>query len=274
VDSLARLAGANGLTADEAGGADYAMFGTIDFSHPLFAPFADPRYSDFTRIHFWRHRRLDATRLPEARVPARFDNGDPALIEVPRGKGRLLVLTAGWHPTDSQLALSSKFVPLLYSMLEQAGPRDIAPTAYRVGDLVGLPAPPTDQAWAIRKPDRSEARLPAHETRFGGTDQPGIYAASAGEASWRFAVNLDPAESRTASRQLDELERLGVPLKAAPVPIPASPQLAQRHAQVELENRQKLWRWLILAALGVLLVETGLAAWVTRRRVAQSQPTA
>jgi len=161
VGSLARLAGANDLTADEAGGADYAMLGTIDFAHPLFASFADPRYSDFTRIHFWKHRRLDAARLPNARIPARFDNGDPALIEVPKGKGRLLVLTAGWHPADSQLALSSKFVPLLYSVLEQAGPRTTAPTAYRVGDLVTLPAPSDGQGWVLLKPDGSERRLSA-----------------------------------------------------------------------------------------------------------------
>ena len=27
----------------------------------------------------------------------------------------------------------------------------------------------------------------------------------------------------------------------------------------ELENRQKLWRWLILAAIGILILETWLA---------------
>ena len=273
-EPLARLTGATDLTVDEASGPDYAMLGAIDFAHPLFGPFADPRYSDFTRIHFWKHRRLDAARLPDARVPARFDNGDPALIEVPKGKGRLLVLTAGWHPAESQLALSSKFVPLLYSMLEQAGPRDTAPTAYRVGDAVGLTPPPEGQGWMIRKPDGSETRLSTGETRFAATDLPGIYTAALGDSSWRFAVNLDAAESRTAPRQLDELERLGVPLRAAPRPIAASPQLAQRHHRVELENRQKLWRWLILAAFGVLLVETALAGWVTRRRVAQTQPSA
>jgi hypothetical protein len=274
VDSLGRLAGANGLTADEADGADYAMLGAIDFAHPLFAPFADPRYSDFTRVHFWKHRRVDAARLPDARVPARFDNGDAALIEVPRGKGRLLVLTAGWQPSDSQLALSSKFVPLLYSMLEQAGPRDTAPTAYRVGDAVGLPAPADGQGWMVRKPDGSEARLTAGATQFTETDLPGIYAVSAGESRWRFAVNLDAAESRTAPRQLDELERLGVPLKPAPRPATPSLQPAQRRHQVELESRQKLWRWLILAAAGVMIVEIGLAGWVTRQRATQTQPSA
>jgi hypothetical protein len=36
-----------------------------------------------------------------------------------------------------------------------------------------------------------------------------------------------------------------------------------------LEQRQKLWRWLIVAALAVLILETWLAGWLTRR---QSEP--
>src|SRR5439155_3297325 len=39
-----RLAGADNLSASEAAVGGYAMFGRIDFEHPLFAPFADPRY--------------------------------------------------------------------------------------------------------------------------------------------------------------------------------------------------------------------------------------
>jgi anti-sigma-K factor RskA len=87
-------------------------------------------------------------------------------------------------------------------------------------------------------------------------------------------VNLDAAESRTAPRQVDELERLGVPLKPASPPAVPSPQPAQRHHQAELENRQKLWRWLLLGAAGVMIVEIGLAGWVTRQRAIQTQPSA
>jgi hypothetical protein len=34
---------------------------------------------------------------------------------------------------------------------------------------------------------------------------------------------------------------------------------------LELENRQKLWRWLILAAFGVLVIETWLAGRSAKR---------
>ena len=56
--TLAALTGLPELQITEAGG-DYALLGEIDFTHPLFAPFDDPRFSDFSHIHFWKHRRME-----------------------------------------------------------------------------------------------------------------------------------------------------------------------------------------------------------------------
>ncbi len=55
--TLAALTGWPDIQIAEASG-DYALLGQIDFTHPLFAPFADPRFSDFSHIHFWKHRRV------------------------------------------------------------------------------------------------------------------------------------------------------------------------------------------------------------------------
>ena len=85
---IRKLLEAPDFTATEAPARDYAMLARIDFQHPLFAPFADPRFSDFTKIHFWKHRRFDAAALPQARVLAHFDDRDPAVVEVPLGEGR------------------------------------------------------------------------------------------------------------------------------------------------------------------------------------------
>jgi len=262
--SLGRLSGVTTLTATEAGGVGYSLLGQIDFEHPLFAPFADPRFSDFTKIHFWKHRRLDAASFPGARVLARFDNGDPALLEIPRDRGRLLVLTSGWQPADSQLALSSKFVPFLYSLLDQAGGIQSQQTQFQTGDEVILPVTGSGPAVAVQKPDGGTAQLKAGETRFSGTDQPGVYTVTSSQPPLRFAVNLDAAESRTAPLAVEELERLGVPMKVREVELARQLEQKRRLHDAELEGQQKLWRWLIAAALVVLLLETWLAGWLTR----------
>jgi hypothetical protein len=270
--TLAALLGRESVAMEEMRPASYAMFGEIDFQHPLFAPFADPRYSDFTKIHFWKYRKVDASSIPEARAIAKFDSGDPALVEVPVGQGRLYLWLSGWQPDDSQLAVSSKFVPLLWSLLETSGGVSAAPRQFFVGDKVPLRAGPGSTA--VRAPDGANVPLAAGAAEFAQAMQPGVYAVVGGERLQRFAVNLDANESRTAPLGPDELEHLGVPVavpKAETGPAPAERVMLQA---VEAENRQKLWRWFIAATLAVLLVETALAGWSARRASIRTEEVA
>jgi hypothetical protein len=264
--TLARLLDVPGLALEDAQPSDYAMFGDIDFHHPLFAPFADPHYSDFTKIHIWKYRRLALDRLPAARVLAKFDSGDPALVEIPVGDGRLLALLTGWNPEDSQLAVSSKFVPLIYSLLELAGGPSDAASQYFVGDP--LPLDPVAGAAAdttVLRPDGTTVVLPASATVFADALEPGIYQLSRGQRSWGVGVNVPASESRTEPLPADELERYGAP---GPRPPPDAARTAQHEALLEgaeAESRQKLWRWLLGATLAVLLLESAVAGWTSRR---------
>jgi hypothetical protein len=116
-----------------------------------------------------------------------------------------------------------------------------------------------------QKPDGTKETLAAG-TPFTDTDLPGIYVATFGDKQRRFAVNLPPEESRTAPLSPDELARLGVPLQTpAQFSIAKAPEV-QRHLQrAELENQQKVWRWLIVGVLAVMLGEIMLSGWLARR---------
>lgn len=275
--TLASLLGSQHVDLTEANSKDYALLGAIDFRHPLFAPFSDPKFSDFSNIHFWRHRRWtlaqsstsgaqaaqDASsdpQQPSLQVLAKFDNGDPALVEASVGRGKVLVLTSGWQPEDSQLALSTKFVPLLYSLLDlSAGPAPFS-AQYRVGDVVPiLPKGNQPEPAQIRQPDGTLVNLAVGQTNFTGASMPGVYEVVSAQPHWRFAVNLDPAESQTASVSQDELAALSVPMsRSAPVLAQAA-QRKLRLQDAELERRQQLWRAVLILALIVLLGETWLA---------------
>jgi hypothetical protein len=241
--TLAALLGRDTVPMAEIKPDNYAMFAEIDFRHPLFAPFADPKFSDFTKIHFWKYRKLDATALTDARIVAKFDSGDPALAEIPVGKGRVVVLASGWQPDDSQLAVSSKFVPLLYSLLELSGAVTNEAAQFSIGDVL---------------PNGTKAT------------QPGIVTFTEAGRERHVAVNLDANESRTAPLSPDELERLGVPVAQPTAEAPRAPQQTALLQASEAENRQKLWRWFIAAALAVLLFETLLAGWTARRLSTQT----
>jgi len=100
---------------------------------------------------------------------------------------------------------------------------------------------------------------------FGDTDQPGVYSIQGPGEPRAFAVNLDPAESRTAPLAVETLEQLGCKLARPTTPAVDRDQLRQMR-NAELEGRQKLWRGLILATIAILIVETWLAARTGRPR--------
>ena len=191
---------------------------------------------------------------------ASFDDRDPAVLRVPLGKGAVIVLTASWRPSDSQLALSSKFVPLMHAILDESAQLPPAKAQYFVGDEIALP--PGAQPFTMRKPDGTEVSVPAGG-KFASTDQPGIYVANPGE--FRFVVNLDPEESRTSPLARDRFAALSVPMEKKDAAT-AGAAAAIHSAAREDEQRQKLWRWLVLAAVIFLLVETGIAAKLSATR--------
>jgi hypothetical protein len=258
-----------GLSIEEAPGNGYALISRVAVDHPLFAPFADPRFGDFTKIHFWHHRQVTLSTDATARPIAWFDNGDPFLLEAPLGKGRLFIATSGWHPADSQLALSTKFVPLIDGLLRRADGA-LTDAQYAVHDRIALPATqnPTDKR-SIRGPDGRQVDLASAATTFDGADQPGVYRLHYNGTETPIAVNLPPEESRTNPLAVEELEQLGAVL-AKPGVAPTEIAEQRRQLQiVELENRQKLWRWLIVGVLGLLVAETALAGHLAHRNAAR-----
>ena len=258
--TLSALTESGPVPVKEAAVDEYLLLNRPDFEHPLFAPFNQPRFADFTKIHFWKRRMVEADRLLGVRVAARFDDDSPAVLDLPLGRGRLVVLTSGWNPADSQLALSSKFVPLLYSLMDLGRTSQPLRTLYKVGEFVALPGG-TDEAHELKGP-MGIVSVPAGEDSF-RPDIPGIYELS-GERKASFTVNLTPAESRTAPLPEETLAGLGLPLdeEAAEGEADGS-ERRQALLDVELENRQQNWRLLIAAAVVLAIIETWLGgrAW-------------
>lgn len=218
--ALATLLGIPAAEASEAVVDDHARLGEIDFKSAVFAPFADARYSDFSGIRFWKYRILPPELLEKGKVLARFDSGDPAWLSFPLGEGTVHVLTTTWRPADSQLALTTKFPPLLHSLLGRGdGPRGLL--------LVG------------------------HE----GIESPGIHATADG----KVALQIDPAESELTPLPESELRALGLPLDAPSV-APADRETTLALSRVEQESRQRLGWWLLTAAAVFFLAETAWAA--------------
>ena len=116
----------------------------------------------------------------------------------------------------------------------------------------------------IHKPDGSEARLAGDATSFPKPISLAFIRIGDGADEQRFAVNLAASESNTAPLELEQLEQMGVRRGASLTRAEQLDRIRQQR-DTELESHQKIWRWLLIGALGVLVLETAWAGRATRQ---------
>ncbi len=234
---------------------EYRMLAEVKTEHPLLKPFADPKLRDFTKLRFWKHRHIEIkTANPSLETLATFDNGHPAILAARIGKGTLIVLASGWHPGDSQFALSTKFVPLLYGWLAAAGFSHDPAATLLVGDSLPLDAA---QAHTITDPENKTHSLKAGETFT--TSQIGLHKVQSAAHTQVVAVNLPPDEGRVLPLEPTKLAEYGIKLASASEAVAASETTDQRLTATDTEQRQNLWWWFLVTLLAVLLLETAIA---------------
>ncbi len=218
------------IQISEADVKNYAMLSSIDFQHPLFAKMVEPQFNDFTKVRFWSHRVIDGV-SDDIDVLAKFDDETPAILQRTISDGRILVMAAGWQPNESQLALSTKFIPLMFNLFDISDASAGETYSFLVGDQIT-----SDAADVV-------------------FDKPGIYQRELDGNTESFALNLAESESHLEPIDTSLLERFGINLEDS---IPAEVKLAEQRQMrdVELESNQKLWQWLLIAALAMLGCET------------------
>lgn len=272
-DPSARAAAAGflspgGLTWRPSADSRFHLIGSVDFSHPLFAPFAGATFNDFSRIHFWKRHLLAGPQLEKGRVLATFDDGAPLLVEFPFETGLIYLLTAGWTPSESQLAVSSKFAPLLLGMLDQRRNPSLARFQVRVGDSMPWPARQSADL-RVRMPDGATIGWP-QGAEFKQVTMPGLYQVE-GRLELSFAANISPRESETDLLEAPMLAQLGLPLAGADgTPDAGRLAPAANASPAEAEARQRLWKWLLAAAALLILIETAWAARISPARMSQA----
>ena len=240
--------GGMSLTGEESDMSDYSMLTDIRYSHRFFLNVAEPQFSDFSKIKFWNHRNLTGLQATE-KVLASFDDGSPAIIETKQGLGSLVIFAFGWQPEESQFALSTKFLPLIDSIIsdkiEPADPQSVA-----VGDPVPFPHSET------AKLSNDAGETTNFKARSDGKfiTEPGIYQHSDQDRRQTFAVNVRASESQTKPLDSEDFERLGV--RIGKLETGAITQIRERQLKdQELEKSQGIWQWMLVAALLLLFSE-------------------
>ena len=122
----------------------------VDPRHPVFRPFGD-LVAAFGQVRFTRTALVNFSDPVDAapdpadapRVLARFDHGDPALIEYDRGTGRALVLASDLSMNWNDLPRHPGFVPFLQETVRYlAGPGALPPDVLLADAPAGVPRVP------------------------------------------------------------------------------------------------------------------------------------
>jgi hypothetical protein len=229
-----------------------ATLATLELDHPALELFKAPRSGDFSAARFLRYRPLEPAEGD--RVLARFDDGNPALVERVLGKGRVVAFASGFDTLTNDLALQPVFLPLAHQLARHVAGHHETRMARSVGEVVSLassapaaPASVTTPSGERVRPEKGQPALELLEAGFyelqrdGGPQEP-------------LAVNVDTAESDLAPVDAEELQHALSRRTGGPVSV-GSASLTPEDA----ERRQSLWWYLLAAALLLLLAETLLS---------------
>jgi hypothetical protein len=249
---------------------------SVDYASPVFDLFSAPRSGDFTTARFYRYRAL----APQvgASVPARFDDGSPALVELTVGAGHVVVWASSLDSYWTNLPLQPVFLPFVHQLGKHAGryvdPRPSFATGEvldlsRHGELteqfLGGRAADTLTELTLEAPSGAKQRLTAtgpnhlvtlHERGFyelRGRDTP----VGSGRP---IAVNVDPTESDLS--HLDPQDLVAAVTSASAQQQQGSDFNAA--TPQDQERRQRLWWYLLLVAVLVLAGETAVSNRLSR----------
>ena len=234
---------------------DAGRIGSLEYGHPVFAPFRAPRSGDFSSVPVYGYRNLTAAK--NAQVLARFDAGAPAVAERRVGNGRVLIWGSTLDVTWSDLPQRSVFLPFMHRAVRHlAGYTEPQPwvTVGQVLDASVAPRGASAQRVVLTPSGR---RLPIEDE---GSDvvelsEKGFYELRGdnNQAMTVVAVNVDPVEADLTP--IDPKEIVAAAMGgstegegAQPNGIPLTPEAK--------EKNQRLWWYLLIAGILLLGVDT------------------
>ncbi|MXY29463.1 VWA domain-containing protein [Candidatus Poribacteria bacterium] len=258
----------------------FRVLATVKYEHPIFAPFKEPNHGDFGKARFYRVFQTVPT--ADATVIATYDDGSPALFEKSYGDpralsttgtpGRVLCFTSTIDREWNDLPIRAVYLPFLHETIKYLALKDVETRPdYRVGDSIELDVETErgggqrDRVLAIFNPNSIETRLQSDQNNtttsvfYTDTTIPGIYSIHAsGEEARYFVINTEATESDLASRDVEELtSMLKGTVDESAEDKPTAELIAQYHEDVE--NRQDVWMYLMLAVFALAVTEMFLA---------------
>jgi hypothetical protein len=239
--SPATLLGRAGLAAN-----DYLLIANVADRHPILRPL---------EVDWSARFRESWTAKPQesAEVLLSFDNGSPALIERQTGEGKSLLFASSLDLEWNNLPLQSMYLPLVHESLKYLASTPEKKASYLVGDIV--PVSELGRDAELLSPAGKALTLQEGQESV-SLDEPGVYRQSGEGGTLLYAVNHAAEESDFSSVApaviFDQILN--------PETTPSqSAAVRNQLLKMELEKPQRLWWWVLLAVVALLIAETFIA---------------
>ncbi|MFT5412663.1 MAG: hypothetical protein ACI9NC_005413 [Verrucomicrobiales bacterium] len=274
-----------GLAGGGAAGAREALSAKIvnqSFSHPAFAFFNDPRNGKLDEVIFDNWFKLgisekSASKVPpslkkELQVIARFDTGEPFLVERSFGEGRVILSAAPANADWSNFPTQPVYLPVMQRLVTYLAasvepPRNVSAESRLVAFL---PESMAGKNVTVTKPaggeEAVEVKLEGARgvVEYADTSAPGIYKmVDADGGTQYFAVNLDRRESDIRTLDDDQIKSLAIDMEANLVTNWEEYQSLDKIRRTGIE----FWKPLLYVVLALVFGELFYQQWLGRRKL-------
>ena len=228
----------------------------------VFEVFKAPRSGDFSGARVFRTVRLTAA--PDGRVLARFDDGAGAAERASAPPDARVDLTLDLAWTD--LAVKPVFLPLVHQLVRTLAAFRDWPTSLTVGQVAALDRRPDGGAARVAV-EPSGRRVPLDPARGDAVEvtAPGFYEVRPeGQGQTVVVVvaaNVDLTESDLAG--VDPADVTAVATGGSAAQVAAGTGLEPPRDEVT-EHRQRLWWYLLLAGMLLLIAESLVASRMSK----------
>jgi hypothetical protein len=241
-----------------------------DYSHPIVRPFQGNPGAGLELTKTFAYFKAQVSDERGASVALRFSSGDPAIIEAPFGRGRVILITTSVDREWSTWAVwGHSLIPLMHEIVNFAVSNRWSDRDILVGQSIisHLPVRASDVAAVLQTPNGdSQAPVAAGDGRSvisEPTTRAGFHkmvlGPPLGRSEW-FAVNVDTQESDLASLRQDDLRSEVLPGIdfGYQTEWEDTPVAAEKTVRV-VSTSSGLSRSFLLAALCLLVIEQVMA---------------
>lgn len=249
-------------------------FDPLNYRHPLVAPFKGREEAGLLTTPVYKYFQLRPEEKSQAKVAMAFALGDPAIVEKPFGRGRVIMMATDGSLSSIDPATKSpwttmaawpSFVPLVQEMLALAAGSQLASHNVQVGDALGdvlrssaaKLSPKIDTPGGEGEPLRLSTDDEGSRWTFADTFTSGPYRVELGAAASAsnneeslYAVNVDTRESNLARIDASELPSQFTT---------AAPSTTEDSASANVARHSAIHRMLLYSVMLLLFLEVFLA---------------